>query len=244
MFVEAEQDGAWSPIAEVTAKVDSSRSAATAEWKMPVPPGHAEALAAREQARRGNLVRAAWAEPQVADGGALTARIEVEGIEGEKLVVLGLGISTRVSIGSDKRGSVALPQPMKQPSHKGEKPANRAPRALASAVRARLRQRRRPRSGLRKRQRPRSNRGRWMMTEEDVRESPVVHGTDRISFAPRGRGLRCGRRHCYRRRGPGAPSSSGCGCCCSWRRDGPSPRRRLDRSGSGCHRRRGRRRRR
>ena len=88
LLVEAEQGGAWSPIAEVAAKVDSSRSAATAEWKMPVPPGYAEALAALEQARRGNMVRAAWAEPQVAEGGALAAQIEVEGMEGEKLVVL------------------------------------------------------------------------------------------------------------------------------------------------------------
>ncbi len=88
VVVEAEQDGGWAPLETVKANIDAGQSGAVAEWKVPIPPGHAEAVAEREKARLGSLVRAAWAQQEVAEGSALDAQIEVEGMEGEKLVVL------------------------------------------------------------------------------------------------------------------------------------------------------------
>lgn len=86
--VEAEQDGVWVEVDKVQATADSTQSAATVDWKFPVPRGHAEALAAREQTLRGNLIRAVWAQPEVTEGGALGAQVEAEGMDGKKLVVL------------------------------------------------------------------------------------------------------------------------------------------------------------
>ena len=86
--VEAEQDGVWVEVEKVRATADASQSAATVDWKFPVPRGHAEAQAAREQTLRGNLIRAVWAQPEVTEGGALAAQVEAEGMEGKKLVVL------------------------------------------------------------------------------------------------------------------------------------------------------------
>jgi len=87
--VEAEQeDGAWAPVGKAQVQIDPEQSVGTAKWTVPVPPGHAEALGAREAARRGQLVEAAWAEHEVDEGESLAANIRVEGMEGEKLTVI------------------------------------------------------------------------------------------------------------------------------------------------------------
>lgn len=88
VLVEAEQDGVWVEVEKVRATADSSQSAATVEWTFPVPRGHAEAQAAREQTLRGNLIRAVWAQPEVTEGGVLEAQVEAEGMDGKKLVIL------------------------------------------------------------------------------------------------------------------------------------------------------------
>lgn len=85
--IEAEQDGAWVEVAKVQAEVESGQSTARADWKFPVPAGHAEAVAAREAALRGKLIRGVWAEPEVTEGSALAAQVEAEGMEGKTLTV-------------------------------------------------------------------------------------------------------------------------------------------------------------
>jgi hypothetical protein len=85
--IEAEQDGVWVEVEKVQAKADSGQSTATVDWKVPVPAGHAEAVAAREAALRGDLISAVWAETEVTEGSALAAQVEAERMEGKTLVV-------------------------------------------------------------------------------------------------------------------------------------------------------------
>jgi hypothetical protein len=88
MIVEAEQDGVWMEVEKVQAAVDSGQLNASISWKFPVPPGHAEAVAARHEATRGNILSATWAQPDVAEGGTHVAQIEAERLDGQKVVVL------------------------------------------------------------------------------------------------------------------------------------------------------------
>jgi len=85
--IEAEQDGVWVEVEKTQAKAESGQSTATVDWKFPVPAGHAEAVAAREAALRGSVIRAVWAESEVTEGSALAAQVEAEGMEGRTLVV-------------------------------------------------------------------------------------------------------------------------------------------------------------
>jgi hypothetical protein len=48
MIVEVEQDGVWTEVEKVKAATDSGQSTAKARWKFPVPPEHAQAVAAEE----------------------------------------------------------------------------------------------------------------------------------------------------------------------------------------------------
>jgi len=88
MVVEVEQDGAWLEVEKVQGTPDSSQSTVKANWKFPVPPGHAEAVAAREEAQRGNLLTAVWAQTEVSEGATHVAQIEAERMDGQKVVVL------------------------------------------------------------------------------------------------------------------------------------------------------------
>lgn len=88
VVVEELVEGTWVPREKVQAQVDAGQSSATVEWNVPVPAGHAEAVAARKEARRGKLLQAAWTRPELPEGEALVARVEAEGMEGAPLVLL------------------------------------------------------------------------------------------------------------------------------------------------------------
>lgn len=88
VVVEELVEGTWVEVEKVQAKVDPAQSTATVDWKVPVPPGHAEAVAARAEARRGKLLKAAWARPEVPEDEALAAGVQAEGMEGADLVLL------------------------------------------------------------------------------------------------------------------------------------------------------------
>lgn len=80
VVVEAEENGAWVEVDRVKAKVDSDQSSAAVEWKFPVPPGHAEAPAAREEEQRESPVRAEPAQPEVEQGRLVACKFE-DGLE-------------------------------------------------------------------------------------------------------------------------------------------------------------------
>src|SRR4051794_27896652 len=82
--IEVERDGGWVEIEKVKAQVDSDESKATVEWKVPAVEGHGEAAAAQ----KGEVVRAIWANPDVAEGEALTAQAEGERLEGKTLLLM------------------------------------------------------------------------------------------------------------------------------------------------------------
>ena len=85
--VEDEQS-AWSTVATVQARVEGSEAKAVADWKFPVPPGYAAAVAAQAEAKKGRLIRAHWEKTGLTAGDTVTVHVEAHQLEGTALVFL------------------------------------------------------------------------------------------------------------------------------------------------------------
>ena len=126
-IVEAEgAGGVWAKVSTVRAQADGDQSQAVAEWKFPVPEGHAAAFAAREAARLGSLVHAKLSRCRFEDGhdlsGAQTAWLvtHATGLEGamveivleredaEGWAAVGSAVST-VKVGQARAGIPLVP---------------------------------------------------------------------------------------------------------------------------------------
>ena len=89
LTIEVEDEhGAWSTVATMQALVDGSEARAVADWKFPVPPGYAAAVAARAEAKKGRFIRAQWGRTELTAGDTVTAHVEAHQLEGAALVFL------------------------------------------------------------------------------------------------------------------------------------------------------------
>jgi hypothetical protein len=83
VLVDMEEERRWVPVKKLKPEVDASRTTATAEFTFPIPPGHAEAVAALQ----GALTSAVWTAHEVREGSPLVAQVEARGMDGQQVVV-------------------------------------------------------------------------------------------------------------------------------------------------------------